>query len=117
MKGVFTPKHRCTCFKTVKKQVIMRNPPHPGKIIRLECLEALGLTMTAAAKGLGVTRSTVSDLINCRAGVSPEMAIRLEKAGWSTAEAWLKLQMQHDLWQARRKAGKLKVRKFEKIPA
>ena len=91
---------------------IMHSPPHPGKVILLECIEALGITVTHAAKGLGVSRKTLSELINCRAGVSPEMAIRLEKAGWSTADTWLKLQMQHDLWQARQKAGSLKVKKI-----
>ena len=96
---------------------MMHNPPHPGKVIRSECIEAIGITVTDAAKGLGVTRKALSELINCRAGVSPEMAIRLEKAGWSTADTWLKLQMQHDLWQARQKSGKLKVKKFEETHA
>lgn len=68
----------------------MHDPAHPGEVIREVCLKPSGLTVTAAAEGLGVTRKTLSDLVNCHSGVSPEMAIRLEKAGWSTAEAWLK---------------------------
>ncbi len=95
----------------------MHNPAHPGKMILQECIEPLELTITDAAKGLGVSRKALSELVNCRAGVSPEMAIRLEKAGWSTADTWLKMQMQHDLWQARQKAGSLKVKKFEEVHA
>lgn len=95
----------------------MHNPAHPGKLILQECIEPLELTITDAAKGLGVSRKALSELVNCRAGVSPEMAIRLEKAGWSTADMWLKMQMQHDLWQARQKAGSLKVKKFEEVHA
>lgn len=95
----------------------MHNPAHPGKMILQECIEPLELTITDAAKGLGVSRKALSELVNCRAGVSPEMAIRLEKAGWSTADMWLKLQMQHDLWQARQKSGSLKVKKFEEVHA
>lgn len=96
---------------------MMHNPAHPGKLILQECIEPLELTITDAAKGLGVSRKALSELVNCRAGVSPEMAIRLEKAGWSTADTWLKMQMQHDLWQARQKAGSLKVKKFEEAHA
>lgn len=97
--------------------MMMHNPAHPGKLILQECIEPLELTITDAAKGLGVSRKALSELVNCRAGVSPEMAIRLEKAGWSTADTWLKMQMQHDLWQARQKAGSLKVKKFEEAHA
>ena len=77
----------------------MHNPPHPGEIIRDQCLEPLGLTVTAAAKGLGVTRKTLSELLNGHSGVSPEMAIRLSKAFGGAPETWLRLQMQYDLWQ------------------
>ena len=94
---------------------MMHNPPHPGKIIRQECIEAIGITVTSAAKGLGVTRKALSELINEKSGVSPVMAIRMEKAGWLTADMWLKLQMQYDLWQARKNAGSLKVKKFEEV--
>ena len=90
----------------------MYNPPHPGEIIREDCLKALDLSVTEAAKGLGVTRKALSELLNGHSGVSPEMAIRLEKAGWSTAETWLRMQLQHDLWQAQQKAKSLKVVRF-----
>ena len=95
----------------------MQSPSHPGEIIREDCLKPLGLTVTAAAKGLGVTRKTLSDLLNGHSGVSPEMAIRLEKVGWSTADTWLRMQMTRNLWEARRHASKIKVRKFEATAA
>lgn len=91
---------------------MLHQPTHPGEIVRHDCIEALGLTVTAAAAGLGVTRKALSELINCQSGVSPVMAIRLEKAGWSNADTWLRLQMQYDLWQARQHEGRLKVKKF-----
>ena len=90
----------------------MHNPAHPGAVIREACLVPLGLSVTDAAKGLGVTRKALSELLNGHSGVSPEMAIRLEKAGWSTAETWLRMQMQHDLWQARQKAKRIRVSRF-----
>jgi antitoxin HigA-1 len=70
----------------------MHNPPHPGEIIREDCLKPLGLSVTAAAEWLGVSRQTLSELPNGKNGVSAEMAIRLEKAGWSNAETWLGVQ-------------------------
>ena len=87
----------------------MHNPAHPGEIVREECLKPLGLTVTAAADALGVTRKALSDLLNGHAGVSPDMAIRLEKVFGSTADTWLGMQMQHDLWEARRRTDKIKV--------
>jgi antitoxin HigA-1 len=90
----------------------MHNPAHPGEIIREECLVPLGLTVTAAAAGLGVSRKTLSTLLNGHAGVSPDMAIRLEKAGWSRAEAWLKMQLAYDLWHAQKRAKAIKVVRF-----
>jgi len=90
----------------------MHNPPHPGEIIRDQCLEPLGLTVTAAAKGLGVTRKALSELVNGHSGVSPEMAIRLSKAFGSSPGTWLRLQVQYDLWQAERRAGSIKVTRF-----
>jgi antitoxin HigA-1 len=90
----------------------MHNPPHPGEIIRELCLEPLGLSVTDAAKGLGVTRKALSELLNGHTGVSPEMAIRLEQAFGSTAETWLKMQLEYDLWQAKQRAGNLKVTRF-----
>ena len=94
----------------------MHNPPHPGEIIRDQCLEPLGLSVTDAAKGLGVTRKALSELLNGHAGVSPEMAIRLEKAFGSTAETWLRMQLAYDLWQAQQRAGDLKVTRFAVSP-
>ena len=90
----------------------MHDPAHPGEVIRNACLMPLGLSVTEAAKGLGVTRKALSELLNGHSGVSPEMAIRLEKAGWSTAEMWLRLQMQRDLWQAQQKVEDIKVVRF-----
>jgi len=78
----------------------MHNPPHPGEIIREFCVEPLNLTITDAAKALGVTRKTLSTLLNGRAGVSPEMAIRLSRVFGRTPEGWLRLQLQFDLWKA-----------------
>lgn len=90
----------------------MRNPPHPGGVVRRQCLDPLGLTVTEAAKGLGVTRQALSDLLNEKAGISVEMAIRLSKAFGSSAETWLGMQMAHDLWQARGTVASVKVRHF-----
>jgi addiction module HigA family antidote len=90
----------------------MFDPPHPGEIIREDCLKPLGLTVTDAAKGLDVSRQSLSELLNGRNGISPAMALRLEKAGWGTAESWLRNQMTYDLWRAKQHAGQLKVTKF-----
>lgn len=90
----------------------MQNPPHPGEIVRLECLEPLGLTVTRAAEGLGVTRQTLSDLVNEKAGISVEMSIRLSLAFGSSPETWLAMQTAYDLWQVRDRAGQLKVERF-----
>jgi addiction module HigA family antidote len=87
----------------------MHNPPHPGEVIRELCLAPLGLSVTAAAKALGVTRKTLSELLNGKSGVSPEMAIRLSIAFKTTPESWLNQQMQYDLWKARLKLKKIKV--------
>ena len=89
----------------------MHNPAHPGEIVREECLKPLGLTVTAAAEALGVTRKGLSDLLNGHTGVSPDMAIRLEKVFGSTADTWLGIQMQYDLWEARQRSDKIKVNK------
>ena len=91
----------------------MHNPPHPGEIVRCECLEPLGLTVTRAAQGLGVTRQTLSDLVNGKAGVSVEMSIRLSQAFGSTPETWLGMQMAFDLWQAQDRAKQIEVENFK----
>ena len=91
----------------------MRNPPHPGGIIRRQCLEPLGLSVTETAEGLGVTRQALSDLLNGRAGVSIDMALRLSKAFGSSAETWLGLQTAYDLAQARGRERTIKVRSFK----
>jgi antitoxin HigA-1 len=87
----------------------MHNPAHPGEIVREECLKPLGLTVTAAAEALGITRKALSDLLNGHTGVSPDMAIRLEKVFGSTADTWLRMQMQRDLWEARQRPDEIKV--------
>ena len=84
-----------------KVVIPMHNPPHPGEVVKHECLEPLGLTVTRAAEGLGVARQTLSALINERSRVSPEMAVRLTMAFGSTPETWLGLQNAYDLWQVR----------------
>ena len=81
----------------------MYNPPHPGEIIREFCIEPLSLTVTDAAKALGVTRKTFSAILNGRSGISPEMALRLSKVFGRSPEGWLRLQLQHDLWQTQQK--------------
>lgn len=93
--------------------MLMHNPPHPGEVIRRQCITPLGLTVTEAAEGLGVSRNTLSMLLNGRLGISPEMAIRISKAFGGNPESWLQQQMQYDLWHARRRTKGLKVRKFE----
>ncbi|MEA3358707.1 MAG: HigA family addiction module antitoxin [Thermodesulfobacteriota bacterium] len=79
----------------------MHNPPHPGEIIKDFCVEQLGLTVTKAAESLGVTRKTLSMLLNGKSGVSPGMALRLSKVFGRTPEGWLRLQLQYDLWKAK----------------
>lgn len=90
----------------------MHNPPHPGEILRELCLEPLELTVTGAAEALGVSRKTLSAILNCRAGISPEMAIRLAKAFDTTPESWLNQQMQYDLWNAKNSLGNVKVKRL-----
>ncbi|SPF38797.1 Virulence-associated protein A' [Candidatus Sulfopaludibacter sp. SbA4] len=89
----------------------MKNPAHPGRIVRSACLEPLGLSVTAGAKVLGVTRQTLTKVINGKSGISAEMAIRLAKAFGSTAETWVRMQASYDLAQARRDESKIKVRR------
>lgn len=90
----------------------MKEPPHPGLSVRHDCLEALGLSITQGAKVLGVTRQALNNLVNGKAGISPEMAIRLDKAFGGTAEAWLALQRVYDLAQARKNEGAISVKRY-----
>ena len=90
----------------------MHNPPHPGEIIRELCLEPLGLSVTETAESLGVSRKTLSSILNGRAGISPEMAIRLSIAFDTSPESWLNQQSQYDLWQAEQNRDSLKVRRL-----
>jgi addiction module HigA family antidote len=87
----------------------MKNPSHPGRIVRYDCLEPLGLSVTAGAKVLGVTRQALNNVVNEKSGISPEMAIRLSKAFGSTPETWLRMQVAYDLAAAMKNEGKIKV--------
>ncbi|HEY4089078.1 MAG TPA: HigA family addiction module antitoxin [Bryobacteraceae bacterium] len=90
----------------------MKNPPHPGYSIKDACLDPLGLSVTDAAEALGIARHTLSRVLNGHAGISAEMAIRLEKAGWSNADHWLRLQTPYDLAHARLHESEIKVRRY-----
>jgi len=92
--------------------MLMHDPPHPGAFITRQCLEPLGLAVTEAAKGLAVSRNTLSLLLNGRLGISPEMAIRLSQAFGGSPESWLQQQMQYDLWQALANREETPVRQF-----
>lgn len=89
----------------------MKNPPHPGRVVRQECIEPLGLTVTEAAKRLGVTRQTLNNLVNGKGGISAEMAVRLSKAFGSSPEVWLGMQMEYDLAQVEKEAHNIKVKR------
>jgi len=89
--------------------MLMHTPPHPGAILRQLCIEPLGLSVTEAAKGLGVSRKTLSAILNGRAGVSPEMAVRLSLAFGTSSESWLNQQLQYYLWQAEKGRKNLRV--------
>ena len=91
----------------------MKKPPHPGRSVKDACLDPLDLSVTEGAKILGVARHTLSRVINGQAGISPEMAIRLEKAGWSNADHWLRVQSAYDLAQARLHQDDINVRRYE----
>jgi addiction module HigA family antidote len=92
--------------------MLMHNPPHPGEVIKELCLEPLGLSVTDAAKGLGVSRKTLSAILNGRAGISPEMAIRLSIAFETSAESWMNQQMRYDLWNAEQRREALQVERL-----
>lgn len=92
--------------------MLMHNPPHPGEVIRELCLEPLELSVTEAAKALGVSRKTLSAILNGRAGISPEMAVRLSIAFGTAAESWLNQQLQYDLWNAEQYRKNLRVKRL-----
>lgn len=93
----------------------MLNPPHPGEVVRELCLEPLGLSVTAAAEGLGVTRKTLSESVNGHTRITPEMALRLSMGFGGSAESWLQQQVFYDLAQTRKKASNLNIKRF--VPA
>ncbi len=95
----------------------MKNPPHPGRSIKDGCLDPLGLSVTDGARFLGVARHTLSRVIHGHAAISPDMAIRLEKMGWSTADAWLRMQAAYDLAQARKNQDKIRVERYQPVHA
>ena len=90
----------------------MHNPPHPGEVLKTLCLEPLNITVTHAARSLGVSRTTLSAILNGRAGISPEMAVRLSVALGTSAESWLNQQLQYDLWHAEKSRKRLRVTKL-----
>ena len=90
----------------------MHNPPHPGEVLRQLCLEPLNLTVTDAARSLGVSRKALSSILNGRSGISPEMAVRLSMAFNTSAESWLNQQLQYDLWRAEKNRKSLRVAKL-----
>ncbi len=90
----------------------MHNPPHPGEVLKELCIEPLGISITETAEALGISRKTLSAIVNGRAGISPEMAIRLSKAFKTSAESWLNQQLQYDLWHAEQQHKQIKVRRL-----
>ena len=94
----------------------MKTPPHPGRSVRENCLNPLGLSVTEAAEVLGVARHTLSRVLNGHAAISPDMAIRLEKAGWSSADFWLSRQTAYDLAQARKREDRIRVKRYKPLP-
>lgn len=92
--------------------MLMHNPPHPGAVIKELCIEPLGLSVTEVAKALGVSRKTLSSIVNGKAGISPEMAVRLSIAFNTSSESWLNQQTQYDLWEAEKHRGELDVKRL-----
>ena len=90
----------------------MHNPPHPGEILRELCIEPLGLSITEVAEALGITRKTLSAILNGRSGISPQMAVRLSLAFGTSSESWLNQQSQYDLWEAEKQRKRLNVKKL-----
>lgn len=95
----------------------MKNPPHPGTVVRVSCLEPLGLNVTKGAKVLGVSRQALSNLVNGRARMSSEMAIRLAKVFGSTTETWIRLQTAYDVVQAQAREDEIEIEPYEPQPA
>ena len=95
----------------------MKKPVHPGQIVRYDCLEPLGLSVTAAARVLGVTRQALNNLVNGKAGISPEMAIRLSKAFGSTPQVWVSMQGNYDLAKAMERVSEIRVKRYQPRPA
>ena len=91
----------------------MKKPPHPGKAVRISCLEPNNLSITDGAKVLGVSRQNLNNIVNEKTALSPEMAIRIAKAFGGTPEAWYKMQSAYDMAQAKKKAGKIKVKTYK----
>ena len=91
----------------------MKNPPHPGKVVRVSCLEPLGLNVTEGARALGVSRQALSNLVNCHARISADMAVRLAKAFGSTTETWIGLQAAYDVAQAQARESEIEVERYE----
>ena len=91
----------------------MKNPPHPGKVVRVSCLEPLGLSVTDGAKVLGVSRQVLSNVVNCRARISGDMAVRLAKAFGSTTETWIRLQPAYDVAQAQAREDEIEVAPYD----
>jgi len=91
----------------------MKNPPHPGRIVRQECIDYFGLSITAAAQVLGVSRQALNNLVNMKSGISADMALRLEKAFGGTADLWLRMQAAYDLAQARRYEADLDIERYQ----
>lgn len=95
----------------------MKNPPHPGTVVRVSCLEPLGLNVTDGAKVLGVSRQALSNLVNGRARMSSDMAIRLAKAFGSTTETWIRMQTAYDVVQAQAREDEIEIEPYEPQPA
>ena len=93
---------------------MMKNPPHPGLTVKLDCLEPLGLTVTEGAKILGVSRQALNNLVNGKSGISPEMSLRLSKAFGSSPETWLRMQLDYDLAKARQYEGTIDVKRVQR---
>ncbi len=102
-----------TITRNGERPISMKNPPHPGGVVLRQCIEPLDLTITQAAEALGVTRNTLSELVNEKRGISPEMAVRLEKVFGGSAEGWLVQQAQFDLAQVHR--DRLKLKRLELV--